>query len=1052
MIRRISLPVPDGRALDEMACAKRPLGMYPGRVTHELLRETWFDTSDEALRDQRLTLRLRLDASGRQTLCLTRVTGLSLEGVVEEDVLETPVVGGGLYATLSGTGELATLVRGVVEPAGLRPRVALDIDREVRDLRPGLMGKPTLRVTCDRIVAHTAGASSGLHFFDLSELRPGTPSLEALVERARHEHGLVHDGMDTLERVRSALGSAAEARGGMAPREVRVTLIVVRGGEVALVPTADGLGLPSTRGSGEDIAREYLADVVGRAEAECDLDLVGFSPTWHGGVDLELWLHQCAPAKEGAGAPGQAASWIPLEELLERVGVQGLRGGDLVAALHLLVLSEIGHRLLREAGSGRRAPLDLPLPARPSGVGPGEEPGDFLDTELSILDFNQRVLELAEDESIPLLERFRFLGIFSSNLDEFFTVRVGRQKTAAAHGSQARKEELTPVELLDVFAVRIRALLARQHRCLSDALLPALAGRGVHVRTWGDLQPDQKDELTRTFSQEIFPALTPTALSASPGHPFPRLASLGLSLMAVLQVDGEGDPQLAHVPIPMSMPRFLPIAGSTDMVPVEEVVKGNVAALFPSASISDAHLFRVTRVGDVEIDEDASESLLAAVEDEVEARPFKPVIRLEVQNTMPREVRAQLIRELHSERSAGDTVRIGRADLYEVGGPLDLRGYGELADLDLPTDRYQPFTARQPLVHVASVFDAVRENDVLVHHPYDDFEDTVGRFLREAAEDPQVVSIKLTLYRTGRNSPVVEALLDALRRGKEVSVFVELKARFDEESNIAWTHRLTSAGGHVVYGVVGFKTHAKTALVVRREGGGLRRYTHIGSGNYNAATARVYTDLGLLSADPDLGADLTDFFNELTGSSGPPAKDFRRLWVAPHSLAPEIGRCIEREVEHARAGRPARIQAKMNGLADRKVVRALYRASEAGVDVDLVVRAICTLRPGVPGLSSRIRIQSILGRFLEHARIYYFHNAGQDEYFMGSADWRKRNLRKRVEVVTPVDDVAARRRLRSILDAELADPRAWILRPDGCWERRSGPGPTAQAHFLSELD
>ena len=1051
MSRRISLPVPDDGMLDEIACAKRPLGMYPGRVIHELLRETWFDTSDEALRERRLNLRLRVDVSGRQTLCLTQVTGVSLEGVVEEDVLETPVVGGGLYATLAGTGELATLVREVVEPAALRPRIALDIDREVRELRPSFVGKPTLRVTCDRIVAHTAGATRGLHAIDLSELRRGTPSLETLVEQARHEHGLVHDGMDTLERVRSALGSTAEARGAGAPREVRVTLIILSGGDVALVRAADGLGLPSTRGSGEDIAREYLADLMGRAEAECDLDLVGFSPTWLGGVDLEVWLHQCAPPKEEKAAPGSEISWIPLGELLERVGAQGLRGGDLVAALHLLVLSEIGHRLLREAGGARRAPFDLPLPARPPGIESGEDPGDFLDTELSILDFNQRVLELAEDDSIPLLERFRFLGIFSSNLDEFFSVRVGRQKAAAAHGGKAKKEALTANDLLDVLAVRVRALLARQSRCLADALLPTLAGRGVRVRTWAELQPDEQDALTRTFSEEIFPVLTPTALSASPGHPFPRLASLGLSLMAVLQVEGEDDPQLAHVPIPMNVPRFLPIPGSDGVVPVEEVVKGNVAALFPSASISDAHLFRVTRVGDVDIDEDASESLLAAVEDEVEARPFKPVIRLEVQSTMPREVRAHLIRELHSERSAGDTIRLGRADLYEVDGPLDLRGYGELADLDLPEDCYEPFVARQPLVDVASVFDAVRENDVLVHHPYDDFEDTVGRFLREAAEDPQVVSIKLTLYRTGKNSPVVEALLDALRRGKEVSVFVELKARFDEESNIAWTHRLTAAGGHVVYGVVGFKTHAKTALVVRREEGGLRRYTHIGSGNYNAATARVYTDLGLLSADPDLGADLTDFFNELTGSSGPPAKHFRRLWVAPNSLAPEIGRCIEREIEHARAGRPARIQAKMNGLADRKVVRALYRASEAGVEVDLVVRAICTLRPGVPGLSSRIRIQSILGRFLEHARIYYFHNAGQDEYFMGSADWRKRNLRKRVEVVTPVDDVAARRRLRRILDAELADPRAWVLRPDGCWERRSGPGPTAQAHFLSEL-
>jgi hypothetical protein len=498
MSRRISLPVPDDGALDEIACAKRPLGMYPGRVIHELLRETWFDTSDESLRERRLTLRLRLDAGGRQTVCLTRVTGVSLEGVVEEEVLETPVIGGGLYATLAGTGELATLVRGVVEPAALRPRIALDIDREIRELRPGFVGKPTLRVACDRIVAHTAGATRGLHSLDLSELRGGTPSLEALVERARHEHGLVHDGMDTLERVRSALGSAAEARGAGAPREVRVTLIIVRGGEVALVPTPDGLGLPSTRGSGEDIAREYLADVKGHAEPECDLDLVGFSPTWQGGVDLEVWLHQCAPAKEGAGAPTHVA-WIPLGELLERVGAQGLRRGDLVAALHLLVLSEIGHRLLREAGGERRTPFVLSLPARPSVVEPGEDPGDFLDTELSILDFNQRVLELAEDDAIPLLERFRFLGIFSSNLDEFFTVRVGRYKAEAAHGSGIGSEALTAVELLDVLAVRTRALLGRQHRCLSEAPTrpERLAHTDVRRRDLPRSHPHRAERLTR---------------------------------------------------------------------------------------------------------------------------------------------------------------------------------------------------------------------------------------------------------------------------------------------------------------------------------------------------------------------------------------------------------------------------------------------------------------------------------------------------------------------------------------------------------------------------
>jgi polyphosphate kinase len=387
-----------------------------------------------------------------------------------------------------------------------------------------------------------------------------------------------------------------------------------------------------------------------------------------------------------------------------------------------------------------------------------------------------------------------------------------------------------------------------------------------------------------------------------------------------------------------------------------------------------------------------------------------------------------------------------------VSGILDLRCVAELCDLEVEGGRYAAHTAAKPLADAASIFDTLAQRDILVHHPFDDFESTVGRFLFEAAEDPEVVAIKLTLYRTGRRSPVMEALLAALESGKDVSVFVELKARFDEESNIEWTHRLKEAGAHVVTGVLGYKTHAKTALVVRREAQGVRRYVHIGTGNYNATTARYYTDLGLMSADPDLGADLHDFFNELTSSELPPDRRFRRLLVAPNSLVQELERMIEREAGHARAGRPARIQAKMNGLADRKIVLALYGAAQAGVEIDLVVRSICTLRPGVPGLSDRVHVRSILGRLLEHSRIFYFENGGQHEYFIGSADWRARNLRKRVEVVAPVIDPAARSVLRSVLDAQLEDPRAWVLRPDGAFERLRGEGPSSQERFISHVE
>ncbi|HSM61206.1 MAG TPA: polyphosphate kinase 1, partial [Longimicrobiales bacterium] len=760
----------------------------------------------------------------------------------------------------------------------------------------------------------------------------------------------------------------------------RVALFLVRHGEVALVEADGALLLPTARGSGEGLAREFLAEMFADADPEADLELVGFAPSRRSGTDLEVWLHECTHDVECA----QPVLWIPLDELMERVGAPRLRDPLLSSMLLLLARSEIGMRLLRECPAERAAPVVIPALPHRVGVKWGDDPEDFLDAELSVLDFNQRVLELAEDPAVPLLERFRFLSIFSGNLDEFFVVRVARLKTEAAKALEADDAALSGSDLLDLVAIRVRALVTRQYRCLIQSLLPALAAKGVRVRRWDELDDGQRAELGERFQRDIFPLLTPRAVSAAPGHPFPRLRSLGLSLAVLLRAPGQSEGRVAHVPIPSDLPRFLPVAGGDDLVALEEVVIANSAPLFPAYEVLETHLFRVSRMSDVDIDENASESLLAAAEDEVDARPYKPVVRIEVQRTMPRFVRAQLLRELRSERGTESSV-LSRADIFEVDGPVDLRGFSEIAALPVADELFPAFAPRIPLPSVQPVFDVLRERDVLVHHPYDSFDDTVGRFLREAARDPAVVSIRLTLYRTGRDSPVMEALLDALHGGKEVSVFVELKARFDEESNISWTHRLAEAGAHVVYGLVGFKTHAKTALVIRREETGVRRYVHIGTGNYNASTARLYTDLGLMSADADLGADLNDFFNELTGSAGPPSKDYRRLWVAPHSLARELLRAIDREIEHARAGRPARIQAKMNGLTDRKLIKTLYQASSAGVEIDLVVRALCTLRPGVRGLSECIRVRSILGRFLEHARIFYFENAGQSEYYIGSA-------------------------------------------------------------------
>ena len=1020
--------------------------MSATRASFSLFRETYFDTADGALGDNGMRLRLRCEASGRQLVELVvRGEAVTLQGVIEETQLESPVVDGGLYATLAGSSEVATRVREVAHPHALRPLVAIDVDRESRDLRAGVLRRPVVRLTFDQVIAHAPGATRAFHCITLTELGNGATPLESLAARIRNGHGIEGDGLDLCDRVRSVLSGTVQSALLEAPHEARVGVLVLQEWEIGLVEGPSGLTLPSGHGSGDHVARARLHEMgYGEAGEMLDVDLLGFAPAREGPADMEVWLHE-PPRAVGRGR--EDAVWIPLLELLARVGGPRLRDPGLIAALLLLVRSEIGVRLLREAPLRRQPPRPLPLARRHPNVEPGADGEDFLDLELSILDFNVRVLELAEDATVPLLERFRFLSIFSSNMDEFFVVRVAGLKDELARGRTSSEGWLSPGRLLDLVAIRVRALIARQYACLKQMLLPSLGAAGVWVRRWHELPDQARVELSRRFSEEIFPLLTPLSLSPGPGRSFPRLASLGLALVASLRHAEQGRTELGYVAIPRDVPRFLPVPFSRDCIAVEDVIVANAATLFPWAAVDDVHVFRASRTSDVAIDEDATGSLLAAVADELEERPYKPVIRIEVQPSMPRELRAYLLKELRSEQ-AGNGATLTRSDIYEVDGPLDLQGLVSLCDADVEGGVYPPFTPSQPLEAEPSVFEVLARRDVLVHHPFQDFETTVARFLLEAASDPDVVGIKLTLYRTGRRSPVMDALLAACAAGKDVSVFVELKARFDEESNIEWTHKLKAAGAHVIYGVLGYKTHAKTALVVRREAGHVRRYVHIGTGNYNVNTSRFYTDLGLISADADLGADLNDFFNALTGSGGPPDRRFRRLLVAPASLGQELERMIAREAEHARTGRAARIQAKMNGLADRNIVKALYRASRVGVDVDLVVRSICTLRAGVPGLSDRITVRSILGRFLEHARIYYFENAGQSEYYIGSADWRARNLRTRVEVVTPVDDPSARSVLRAILDAQLADDTAWALRPDGVFERLEGQRGGSQDRFM----
>ena len=677
-----------------------------------------------------------------------------------------------------------------------------------------------------------------------------------------------------------------------------------------------------------------------------------------------------------------------------------------------------------------------------------------INPEISVLEFNTRVLALAEDPATPLLARLRFLAIVSSNLDEFTMIKIGGLKHAVAAGiTKQSMDGKTPQELLNALSVRVRGLMARQSRCFNELRRTELREHGIRILAWDELGSEEHAFIAPYFDEHVFPVLTPKAMTTAPGHQLPHIEDLRVSLAIVVRDARSGRDHFAILNVSDALPRFVRIGDALDFVPIEDVIRANAGVLYPGRQVQEVHAFRLIRSGDIQVDEQAAANFLEVVEEEVLRRPHGAILRVDVEQTMPDVVRDLLIRKLrHEENREG--IALEPSDLVETDGMVDLEALGELADLPLPELHYPPFRAASPLDAQRSVFEQLDERDVLVHHPYESFEQTAQRFLVEAADDPDVVSIKMTMYRTGGRSLIVDALRRAAAAGKDVAVFIEIKARFDEEMNIYWAKQLERAGIHVVTGLVSLKTHAKVALVVRRQGERIRRYAHIGTGNYNSTTARMYADLGLLTADPAICTDLNALFNELTGSSRAPTGSFPHLLVAPTRMLARFLELINREVQHAQAGRGGHIRVKLNGIADTEVIEALYRASRAGVQIEMIVRGICSLRPGVPGMSDNIRVVSLLGRFLEHGRIYYFANGGAPDYYIGSADWRSRNLRRRVEVVTPVTDTAARARLDTIIDAELNDPLAWHLQGDGSYVRslRGDEGPCAQEQFLQAIE
>jgi polyphosphate kinase len=672
-------------------------------------------------------------------------------------------------------------------------------------------------------------------------------------------------------------------------------------------------------------------------------------------------------------------------------------------------------------------PPPTEVPARSRRAAKREPSHPFLNRELSWLEFNARVLHEARDARNALLERVKFAAIFAGNLDEFFQVRIAGLRQQVEAGAVTRAPDgRTPAEQLAAARERVLELVA-EHSAIFLELRQSLASEGVAILDYTAI-PEHHAVLRQRFLDEIFPVLTP--LAVDPGHPFPYISTLSLSIAVGLRNPDTNERVFARVKVPQILPRLIEVEPNR-FVPIDQVIEANLEDLFTGMEVVDSHLFRVTRNADFTVEEDEADDLLMAIEEELRRRRFGEAVRLEVERTMPAATRTLLLRGLGLEAD----------DCYEITGMLDLTALYRIAELDIPELRPPPWTPVTPPRltppdddEPADVFAAIRAGDILVHHPYESFAASVERFIQQAADDPDVLTIKQTLYRTSGDSPIVQSLIRAAERGKQIVVLVEIKARFDEEANIIWARKLERAGAHVVYGLVGLKTHSKTALVVRREGSGLRRYVHIGTGNYNPKTARLYVDLGLLTARPEIGADVTDLFNVLTGLSR--QRSFRRLLVAPHSLRSGFIDLVEREMAHAAAGRPAHITLKLNAIVDTPVIEALYRASSAGVDIDLIIRGACSLQPGIPGLSERIRVRSIVGEFLEHSRIWGFENGGNAEWYIGSADLMDRNLDRRVEAVVPVEDSEAKARLAEIVELMLADDRrSWQLQSDASWVR-----------------
>lgn len=1047
---------------ERFATGRLPLGLRGGKVRRTFHRDIYFDTPTGELEERGVSCHLRIGLDDRRWLS---VTVHDDEPGSKDEEFTAQVDGIDPERVFAGGSTPARRLRALVDPSRLIVQFELETERRTRRAYHGVLPFPQFNLVFDTVTVRRRDAATQFRELALSRERLATLDINEIADALERLHDL--RPLTANRRQRAALAAAALERDTLTRSvqgEREIAVIAVNHGRLAFQRAGAGLTLPLHPGSGEPACRTAMGRLLGNSEGE--LRLLGTVAASGSRPALEVWLARRLSSRLGATGDLQ---WFTPSDILARVGSPVLREPRTLAALAVAARSELlpewatavigAEEAVGNGGAAdeletvsRLTLSELRIPTLPPEALDSERPvaDQFINAELSTLEFNARVLGLAEDPNVPLLARARFLAIVSTNVDEFFRVRVAGLKHAVAHGGTKKSlDGLTPAEQLDAIAIRLRPLVDGQYRCFRDLVDRALPAKGIRLRAWQDLSADEQSTLRQYFLDQVFPILTPKALTRSPGHPLPYASDRRIGLALSLRDTATDPVHYSHLELPEALPRLVPVGAGGDLVPLEEVVRWNLGPVYPGREVVDAWAFRVTRSGDLQLDEQGASSFVQAIEEELRRRPFGPIVRIEVEHDMPEAMRNMLEREFRFEESAHFS-SLPPPDVYAVDGLLDLGGLQELASLARPELDYPPFEPRTVFGDDQSVFASIDAGPVLVHHPYDSFESSVERFIVEASDDPEVVAIKLTLYRLGSASPIVTALKRAVAAGKSVSVFVELKARFDEEHNIRWARGLESAGIHVVTGLAHFKTHAKLALVVRRVGGQLQRYVHIGTGNYNPVTARLYTDVGIFTADEGVASDTTALFNELTGSSRPPQADFERLLVAPTCLLDRLLSMIARETDHAAEGRGGRIRAKLNALADGEIIGALYRAAQAGVDVDLVVRGICMLRPGVPGLSERIRVVSVLGRFLEHARIYHFANGGDEEYFLGSADWRPRNLRRRVEAVVPVVDPAARQRLDEILSTEVDDPFAWELRSDGTYRRSTSAdvGLQAQDQFL----